>query len=103
MNYKLLDRMSFQDLTKCLDYVLEKIKTIEDQVGRDADDPRLDRLYLTANKIIVRMNELVQQGSVTPSAENLAVWNKQMPKYQQGYEKYLDTFQDEDTLFDSEE
>ena len=101
MNYKMLDRMSFQELTKCLDYVLEKIKTIEDQVGRDADDPRLDRLYLTAHKIIVRMNALVQEGSVPSSAENLAVWNQQMPGYEQDYQKYLDTFQDEDILFDT--
>ena len=103
MNYKLLDRMGFQELTKCLDFVLEKIKTLEDEVGKDADDPRLDQLYLTANKIVVRMNALVQQGSVPSSAENIEVWNKQMPKYERDYDKYLDTFQDEDILFDSGE
>ena len=101
MNYELLDRMGFHELTKCLDFVLEKINTIEDEVGKDADDPRLDRLYLTAHKIIVRMNALIQQGSVPSSAENLAVWNKQIPKYEQSYEKYLDTFQDEEILIDS--
>ena len=103
MNYESLDRMSFHDLTQCLDWVLEKIKTIEDAVGKDADDPRLDRLYLTANKIIVRMNALVQEGSVRSSGENIAEWNKQMPGYERVYEKYIDTFQDEDTLFDSGE
>ena len=103
MNYKMLDRMNFHELTECLDYVLEKIKTIEDAVGRGADDPRLDRLYLTANKIVVRMNELVQEGRVTSSPEKLALWNKQLPRYEQGYEKYLDTFQDEEILFDSGE
>ena len=101
MNYEMLDRMGFQDLRKCLEFVLEKIKTIEDEVGRGADDPRLDRLYLTANKIIVRMNALVQQGSVPSSAENMTVWNKLMPRYEKNYEKYLDTFQDEEVLFDS--
>ena len=104
MDYKLLDRMSFHELTECLDFVLEKIKTIEAEVGRDADDPRLDRLYLTANKIVVRMNSLVQKGKVHSSAETIATWNKQlMPRYEQGYEKYLDTFQDEDILLDSGE
>ena len=103
MNYELLNRMGFHDLTECLDYVLEKIKTIEDEVGRDADDLRLDRLYFTANKIIVRMNALVKQGSVRPSAETMAVSNELMPKYEKGYERYLDTFQDEEILIDSGE
>jgi hypothetical protein len=102
MKYELLDRMSFHELAECLEYVLEKIKTIEAEVGKNADDPRLDRLYLTANKIIVRLNALVQQGNVRPSAENLTVWNELMPKYERGYERYLDTLQDEDILFDSE-
>ena len=101
MDYKMLDRMGFHALTECLDFVLEKIQTIEDEVGKDSYDPRLDRMYLVSNKIIVRMNTLVQQGSVPTSAENLAVWNQQIPEYGKSYEKYLDTFQDEEILFDS--
>ncbi len=101
MDYTKLDRMGFNDLRECLEFVLEKITTIEDEVGKDADDPRLDRLFLTANKIIVRMNALVQNGSVPTSAENLAEWNKQMPGYERGYQKYLDTFQDEEILIDT--
>ena len=102
MDYGKLDRMGFHDLTECLDFVLEKINTIEAEVGKDADDPRLDRLFLVANKIIVRMNALVQQGNVPASAEHLSDWKKQIPEYEEGYQKYLDTFQDEEILFDTE-
>jgi hypothetical protein len=101
MDYTKLDRMSFKDLTECLDYVLNQIRRIEDEIPKGQDDPRLDLLYVASNKIIKRMNSVVQQGGF--SSDDRAKWNKLMPKYEQDYEKYTDTFLDDDVVLDSRE
>jgi hypothetical protein len=43
---KLLDRMNFHEPGQSLDYVLERIGKIEDEISGDLDDPRLDMLYV---------------------------------------------------------
>jgi len=96
MDYRKLDHMSFHDLNECLDYVLNQIRRIEDEIPKGQDDPRLDLLYVAADKIIKRMNSVVQQGGF--SSDDRAKWNKLMPKYEQDYEKYTDTFLDDDIV-----
>jgi hypothetical protein len=99
---KSLDRMNFGDLNKSLGYVLKTIGEIEAALPEGEDDPRLDTLYVTANKIIVRMDSIIREdGRSTP--EVLAQWNKSMAGYEKGFEKYADTLLGEDTLSDSEE
>jgi hypothetical protein len=101
MDYRKLDRMSFHDLNECLGYVLNQIRHIKDEIPKGQDDPRLDLLYVAANKIITRMNSIVQQGGF--SSDDRTKWNKLMPKYEQDYEKYTDTFLDDDIVLDSRE
>ena len=91
--------MGFKDLAECLDYVLDQIGRIEDEIPKGQDDPRLDFLYVAANKIIVRMNTLVQERGDS-SNEQIAHWNKLIPKYEKDYEKYTDTFLDDDIVLD---
>jgi hypothetical protein len=96
-----LDRMSFGDLNESLDYVLEKIKQIEAELDEGEDDPRLDMLYVVANKIITRMDAIMREhGRSHPEA--LAQWNKVMEGYEERFEKYADTLLEEDTLLDFE-
>jgi hypothetical protein len=101
VDYTKLDHMSFHDLNECLEYVLKQIRRVEDEIPKGQEDPRLDLLYAAANKIIQRMNSVVQQGGF--SSEDRAKWNKLMPKYEQDYEKYTDTFLDDDIVLDSGE
>jgi hypothetical protein len=96
---KLLNRMNFGDLNQSLDYVLERIGEIEDELSEGEDDPRLDRLYVLANKIITRMDSIVRESG---SPEALAQWNKALDGYEEHFEKYADTLLEEDTLLDSE-
>jgi hypothetical protein len=91
--------MNFGDLHQSLDYVLERIGEIEDELSEGEDDPRLDMLYVLANKIITRMDSIVRE-SGSPKA--LAQWNKVMEGYEERFERYADTLLEEDTLLDSE-
>lgn len=96
-----LDRMNFGDLDRSLDYVLERIYKIEADLPEGEDDPRLDMFYVLANKIVMRMNSIIHQhGRSFPEA--LARWNKAMDGYEERFEKYADTFLEEDTLLDLE-
>jgi hypothetical protein len=96
---KLLSRMSFSDLSQSLDYVLERIGGIEDELSEGEDDPRLDMFYVLANKIIMRMDSLVRESG---SPEVLAQWEKTMSGYEERFEKYADTLLEDDTLLDLE-
>ena len=98
---KLLDGRSFGELNQGLDYVLERIKKIEDGLSDDEDDPRLDMLYVLANKIVMRMDSLIREyGRSHPEA--LAPWEKVMESYEERFSKYTDFFLEENTLLDSE-
>lgn len=101
-DYKLLDRMSFSELNQSLDYVLERIGKIEDEISEEEDDPRLDMLYVLANKIVMRMDSIIREhGRSNPEA--LAQWRKVMEGYEERFEKYTDFFLEEETLLDSEQ
>jgi hypothetical protein len=98
---KLLDRLTFGELNQALDYVLERMKKIEDGLSEGEDDPRLDMLLVLANKIIVRMDSIIREhGRSYPEA--LAQWNKVSEGYTERFEKYTDFFLEEDTLLDFE-
>ena len=96
---KLLNRMNFGDLNQSLDYVLEKIGEIEDELSEGEEDPRLDMLYVLANKIVMRMDSIVRESG---SPESLAQWSKVMDGYEERFEKYADILLEEDTLLDFE-
>jgi hypothetical protein len=96
---KLLDRMNFGDLNQALVYVLEKIGEIEDELSEGEDDPRLDMFYVSANKIIMRMDSIIREHG---SPEALTQWNKAKEGYEERFSKYADTLLEEDTLLDSE-
>lgn len=98
-NEELLDRMNFGDLNESLDYVLESIGKLEDELSEDEDDPRLDMFYVLANKIVVRMDSIVRESGCP---EALAQWKKVMDDYEDRFEKYADTLLEEDTLLDLE-
>jgi hypothetical protein len=101
MDEKLLDRMNFGELNQSLDYVLEKIAKFEAELAEGEDDPRLDMLYGVANKIIIRMDDIIrEQGHSNP--ELLAQWNKLIASYEKHFEKYADILLEEDTLLDFE-
>jgi hypothetical protein len=91
--------MNFGELNQSLDYVLERIGEIEDDLSEDEDDPRLDMLYVLANKIIMRMDSVIREAG---SPEALAQWNKAVEGYEERFEKYADILLEEDTLLDSE-
>jgi hypothetical protein len=96
---KLLDRMNFGELNQSLDYVLERIEKIEDGLPEGEDDPRLDLLYVIANKIVMRMDSIVREhGGAHPEA--LAQWIKVMDGYEERFAKYTDFFLEEDILLD---
>lgn len=98
---KLLDRMNFSELSQSLDYVLERIGKIEDGLSEGEDDPRLDMLYVIANKIIMRMDSIIREhGRSHPEA--LAQWEKVMDGYEERFGKYTDFFLEEDTVLDFE-
>ncbi|HEX8068579.1 MAG TPA: hypothetical protein VF546_01420 [Pyrinomonadaceae bacterium] len=96
---KIFDRMSFGELNQALDYVLEKIGQIEDELAEGEDDPRLDMLYGVANKIVRRMDAIVREHG-NPKA--LAQWNEVMADYQEHFAQYEDILLEEDTLLDFE-
>jgi hypothetical protein len=98
---KLLNRMNFSELNQSLDYVLERIGKIEDGLSEGEDDPRLDMLYVIANKIVTRMDSIFREhGRSHPEA--LAQWKKVMDGYEERFGKYTDFFLEEDTLLDFE-
>ena len=93
--------MNFSELNQSLDYVLERIEKIEDDLSESEDDPRLDMLYVIANKIVMRMDSVVREhGRSHPKA--LAQWETVMDGYEERFGKYTDFFLEEDTLLDSE-
>lgn len=96
---KILDRMNFDELSQSLDYVLERIGKIEDEIPEGADDPRLDMLCVLANKIIMRMDSIVRASN---SPEAIARWDKAMNGYEERFQKYTDTFLEENILLDFE-
>ena len=96
---KIFDRMSFGELNQALDYVLEKIGQIEDELAEGEDDPRLDMLYGVANKIVRRMDAIVREHG-NPKA--LAQWTEVMADYQEHFAQYEDILLEEDTLLDFE-
>jgi hypothetical protein len=98
---KLLDRMNFGELNQSLDYVLERIGKIEDELSEDEDDPRLDMLYVLANKIVMQMDSIVRENSRS-NPEAFVQWSKVMNGYEERFDKYTDFFLEEDTLLDAE-
>lgn len=95
----LLDRMNFGELNQALDYVLEAIEKIEDELPEGEDDPRLDMFYGLANKIITRMDSIVRE-HCRSHPEALAEWDKAMSDYEKRFYRYADTLLEEDTLLD---
>lgn len=95
----LLDHMNFGELNQALDYILERIEDIEDDLPEGEDDPRLDMFYGIANKIITRMDSIVRE-HCRSSPEALAQWNKAMEGYEKRFDRYADTLLEEDTLLD---
>ena len=93
--------MNFGDLSQSLDYVLERIGKIEAELPEGEDDPRLDMLYVLANKIVMRMDSIVRE-HCRSSPEALAQWNKAMDGYEERFEEYADILLEEDTLLDPE-
>lgn len=98
---KLLDQMNFGELSQSLEYVLGEIRKIEDALSEGEDDPRLDMLYVLANKLITRMDSIIRKDGRS-SPEALAQWNKVMAGYEEGFERYADFLLEEDTLLDIE-
>ncbi|HYO91809.1 MAG TPA: hypothetical protein VEQ40_09240 [Pyrinomonadaceae bacterium] len=96
---KLLDSMNFGELSEALDYVLGKIGKIEDEIGKGIDDPRIDMLFILANKIIMQMDAIIRASS-NPKA--IAQWDKTMAGYREGFKTYKDILQKEGTQPDSE-
>lgn len=100
-NEKILDGMSFSELNQALEYILEKTGKIADGLSEGEDDPRLDMLYVIANKIVMRMDSIVREhGRSNPEA--LAQWEKVMKGYEERFANYTDFFLEEDTLLDFE-
>ncbi|HJQ33189.1 MAG TPA: hypothetical protein VJ866_13465 [Pyrinomonadaceae bacterium] len=91
---KLLDRMNFHELNQSLGDVLKRIDKIERERREGEDDPRLDRLYLTANNIIKRMDVMIREPGRF-SAETIAKWDKSMEGYADGFQKYTDAVREE--------
>lgn len=91
--------MSFGDLNEGLDYALKSIGKIEDELSEGEDDPRLDMLYVIANKIIMQMDAIVRESG---SPEAIAQWNKAMDGYEERFKKYSDILLKEGTLPDFE-
>lgn len=101
LDEQLLDSMNFGELNQSLDYILEKIGKIEDELSEDEDDPRLYMLYVLANKVVMQMDAIVREHEHSyPGA--LAQWNKAMGGYQERFEKYADALLEEETLLDFE-
>jgi hypothetical protein len=96
---KVLDRMSFGELSRALEYVLETIRKLEDELPEGEDDPRLDMLYVLGNKIIMRMDSIVRESG---SPEALAQWNQAKDGYEEQFEKYADILLEDDDLLDFE-
>jgi hypothetical protein len=99
INEKLLDRMNFTELSQSLDHVLERIGRIED--GTSAEELVLDMLYVLANKIVMRMDSLVRENSHS-NPQALAQWRKVMSGYEERFDKYTDSFLEEELLLDTE-
>lgn len=88
---KLLDGMTFGELNQALDYVLERMGQFEGERAEGEDDPRLDVLYVFANKIVRKMDAIVRESG---PPEAIAQWNKVMAGYDEHFKKYTDTLQE---------
>jgi hypothetical protein len=97
----ILDGRSFDELREALDFVLERIGKIEEELSDDEDDLRLDRLYTVADIIIKRMDSLIRE-CARESPGNFAQWSEVMRDYEVHYDKYTDAILEDDILLDSE-
>jgi len=98
---KLLDRMSFSDLNQSLGDVLKRIDKIKRECREGEDDPRLDRLMVTANNIIMRMDAMIREPGRF-SAETVAKWDKSMEGYAESLQNYTDASLELEALAETE-
>jgi hypothetical protein len=96
---KTLDGRSFDELRKALDFVLERIGKIEEELLDGEDDLRLDRLYTVADVIIKRMDSLVREFAREHPGD-FSQWGKVMRDYEVRYDKFTDAILEDDTLLD---
>ncbi len=94
---KILDQMNFGELNQALEYVIEKIDTMQAERAEGKEHPAIDMLCVFANKIIMRMDTIVREFN---NPEALAQWNKVMEGYEEHFEKYTDFFLEDDTILD---
>jgi hypothetical protein len=87
----LLDRLSFGDLGKMLDHILEKLDQLDEEGSADEDDPPHDMLLVIANQIIVRMDSIIRDNSVD-SPELLDQWKRVTEEHRKGFKNYVRTY-----------
>lgn len=101
LDEKLLDRLNFDELRQALDVVLEKIDAIERDTPEGEDDPRLDMLYCTGDRIIKRMAPYMREvARLHPDAYGHV--DKMMHDYDEHFAKFEDTLLEEEVLLDLE-
>jgi hypothetical protein len=98
---KLLDGRSFDELRNALDFVLERIRKLEEELSDGEDDVRLDRLYAVADIIIRRINSLLREFAREHPGD-FTQWDKVIRDYEVHYDKYTDAILEDDTLLDFE-
>ena len=98
---KLLDGRSFDELRKALDFVIERIVKLEEELSDGEDDALIDRLYTVSDLIVRRMNLLVRE-CARDSPGAFSQWDKAMHEYEVRYDKYTDIILEDDTLVDFE-
>lgn len=86
---KLLDRLSFGDLSEMLSHVLERMDELADARAEGEDDPRVDALMVIANQIIVRMDSIIREHG---NPEALEQWNRANNGYAERFKQYTDTY-----------
>jgi hypothetical protein len=97
----ILDGRSFDELREALDFVLERIGKIEEELSDGEDDLRLDGLYTVTDIIIKRMDSLVRE-CARESPGNFVQWGEVMRDYEVHYDKYTDAILEDDILLDFE-
>jgi len=93
--------MSFSDLNQSLGDVLKRIDKIKRECREGEDDPRLDRLMVTANNIIMRMDAMIREPGRF-SAETVAKWDKSMEGYAESLQNYTDASLELEALAETE-
>jgi hypothetical protein len=83
--------MSFGDLGKTLDHILEELERLDEEGPAGEDDPRHDMLMVIANQVIVRMDSIIRE-NVVDSPELLDQWKRQNEEYRKGFKDYARTY-----------